>query len=279
MGSTVFDNVGGSPTPDAPTGTHVTGTSPTTATVAWTAPSNPGFSAITDYQVSISPSSAASTPVQTVGSTATTYTFTGISGGVPVSFSVAAVNTSGAGAASAPSPPVTLAGVATNPPAATLSDTFDGTVLDTSKWSPIGSGLVVNGDLEVPAVFGATAGVVSVGTFDLRGSALAVFVSPGANAGDQAMFEARGSTTGQLLRLMVQGSTLYAFTVSGGVPTQVGSRPYSGGPIWIRFRENSGQTFFEASVDGTVWNQLIGQLATPSYANAVKFALTADEAG
>jgi hypothetical protein len=81
-----------------------------TATVSWSAPSDNGGSPITGYVVS---------PVvngvpggsRSFTSTATTQTLTGLANGTPYTFTVAATNAKGKGAAGAPSAPVTPLGV------------------------------------------------------------------------------------------------------------------------------------------------------------------------
>jgi hypothetical protein len=78
-----------------------------TATVNWTAPSEPGTSPVLGY--AISAAGPAGTPaVRTVlaGWWATTATVSGLTNGVPYTFTVTALNMAGTGARSAPSNPV-----------------------------------------------------------------------------------------------------------------------------------------------------------------------------
>ncbi|MCW2634838.1 MAG: hypothetical protein JWQ99_1205 [Blastococcus sp.] len=96
----------GAATPGAPTiGTATPGNG--TATVNWTAPAEPGTSPVLGY--AISAAGPAGTPaVRTVlaGWWATSATVSGLTNGVPYTFTVTALNWSGAGARSAPSNPV-----------------------------------------------------------------------------------------------------------------------------------------------------------------------------
>lgn len=93
--------------PGAPAITSATTTGFGTADIAWTAPSNTGSSPITDYIVNAYPHGA-TTPVPTdTGSTGTSYQLTGLTDGVQYTFTVQAVNASGAGAESTASGPVT----------------------------------------------------------------------------------------------------------------------------------------------------------------------------
>jgi hypothetical protein len=97
--------------PGAPTiGTATAGNA--SATVTWTAPASNGGSAITGYV--ITPSSGS--PV-TVGNV-TSDTVTGLTNGTAYTFTVAAINAVGTGAASAASNSVTPTAVTTNLPGA-----------------------------------------------------------------------------------------------------------------------------------------------------------------
>ncbi|HEY7148810.1 MAG TPA: fibronectin type III domain-containing protein [Gaiellaceae bacterium] len=99
--------------PGAPTG--VTG-APRDSAVAltWTAPASDGGSPITSYRITPYIGANAQTPVNT-GSTATGFTVGGLHNGTTYTFTVAATNAVGTGAASAQSPPVTPAVPPANP--------------------------------------------------------------------------------------------------------------------------------------------------------------------
>jgi hypothetical protein len=76
--------------------------------LSWTAPASNGGSAITGYTVTPYIAATAQTPV-VFNSTATTQTVTGLTNGTAYTFTVAATNVAGTGAASSPSPAVTPA--------------------------------------------------------------------------------------------------------------------------------------------------------------------------
>jgi hypothetical protein len=92
---------GGASAPGTPTG--VTATSDAgKVTVAWTAPSSDGGSALTGYRITPYAGSTAQTPVD-VDASNTTADITGLTKGTDYTFTVAAVNAAGTGTASAAS--------------------------------------------------------------------------------------------------------------------------------------------------------------------------------
>lgn len=102
--TTKFSATSATGKPGAPTGLTagsvvVTGTVPpktSSTSLSWTAPTYTGGSTITGYQVSVSPIG----PTITNTGTTTTASISNMTAGVTYSFTVAAVNTNGAGAAS-----------------------------------------------------------------------------------------------------------------------------------------------------------------------------------
>jgi hypothetical protein len=108
------------PVPDAPTDVSATA-GDASASVSWTAAGDNG-SAITEYTITASPGGA----VATVDGSQTAATVTGLTNGTTYTFTVAATNAFGTGAASAPSNAVTPAGlpsIPTNVHAATVGTT------------------------------------------------------------------------------------------------------------------------------------------------------------
>lgn len=91
--------------PGAPTGLTATAGN-AQISLAWTAPSSVGSSAITGYSVEYTPSGGSAVTVNT-GGTATSYTLTGLTNGTAYTARVAAVNAAGTGTYTAASSSVT----------------------------------------------------------------------------------------------------------------------------------------------------------------------------
>jgi titin len=120
------------------------------ATVTWKAPSSDGGSPITGYVVTPSVGGVAGAP-QSFASTATTQTVTGLANGTTYTFTVAAVNAAGTGAASTASAPL-LVGAPSAPAFLTVTP---GNQQATLKWwAPSGNGSAVTGYVITPFVGG-----------------------------------------------------------------------------------------------------------------------------
>ena len=95
------------PPPGPPTNVVATAGN-ASATLTWSPPTSDGGSALIGYRITPYIGANAQTPINT-GSTATTYTVPGLINGTTYTFTVLAINGSGAGPESAPSNPVTPA--------------------------------------------------------------------------------------------------------------------------------------------------------------------------
>ncbi|HEY3925517.1 MAG TPA: fibronectin type III domain-containing protein [Acidothermaceae bacterium] len=133
-----------------------------TATVSWTPPSDNGGSPVTDYV--ITPSVGA--PV-TVGNVLT-YTISALTNGTPYTFQVAAINSAGTGAQSAPSNSVTPA--PTVPHAPTIGVATAANTSATISWTPPidDGGSAVTGYVITPSS-GAPVTVGNVTTYTVTG--------------------------------------------------------------------------------------------------------------
>ncbi len=130
------------------------------AMVSWTAPSNDGGSAITGYEVTPYIGGVAGTAV-IVGNVAST-TITGLTNGTGYTFRVAATNSTGTGAQSADSAPITPATV---PGAPTGITAVGGNAQATVSWTAPASngGSVVTGYVVTPYILGVAQTDVVVG--------------------------------------------------------------------------------------------------------------------
>ena len=92
----------GTTVPGAPTGLTTTASGTTQIDLSWTAPASTGGSAITGYNIEVSPNGISSwtDQVANTNSTATTYAHTGLAAGDTRHYRVSAINTNGAGTAS-----------------------------------------------------------------------------------------------------------------------------------------------------------------------------------
>jgi putative cell wall-binding protein len=120
--------------PDAPTGVTAT-PGDGSATVTWTPPASDGGTAITSYRINVQPG----TLFANAGPSDTSVSFTGLTNGVAVSFTVKAYNDIGPSAASLPSNEVTPAGsggTVTVPSEPTTVTATAGDSSATITWSP-----------------------------------------------------------------------------------------------------------------------------------------------
>ncbi|MBI1346297.1 hypothetical protein GC163_08395 [bacterium] len=153
--------------PQPPTGVTATAGN-AQATVRFSAPTNSGGAAITFYTVTSSPGGITAT-----GATSP-LTVTGLTNGVPYTFTVTASNAVGASTGSAASSAVTPM-----VPQVLFQDAFTGTTIDSSQWNvidPAGTNIVQNGTLSVShsysgGAWGQTA-LASKATFRRSGLAI-----------------------------------------------------------------------------------------------------------
>ena len=92
----------GTTVPGAPTGLTATASGATQITLSWTAPGSTGGSAITGYNIEVSPNGTSgwTDQVANTNSTATTYAHTGLASGDTRHYRVSAINANGSGTAS-----------------------------------------------------------------------------------------------------------------------------------------------------------------------------------
>jgi hypothetical protein len=129
------------------------------ATVSWTAPADNGGSAITDYVVTPYIGAAAQTPINPGNVTSTVVT--GLTNGTAYTFRVAATNTTGTGAQSAPSAAVTPATV---PGAPTAVGAVGGNAQATVSWTApaVNGGSAITGYVVTPYIAAVAQSPVNV---------------------------------------------------------------------------------------------------------------------
>ncbi len=108
------------------------------ATVSWTAPADDGGSPVTEYRINVQPGTTTVkvTPTTAGSPPPTTATFTPLTNGQPVTFTVKAVNRVGQSAASAPSNSVTPGTAANVPGAPTSVTAVAGDASAKVSWKP-----------------------------------------------------------------------------------------------------------------------------------------------
>ena len=121
--------------PGAPTGLTATASGTTAINLSWTAPGSTGGSAITGYNIEVSPNGTSgwTDQVANTNSTATTYAHTGLAVGDTRHYRVSAINTNGAGTASNVANATT--GQTTVPPTLTSATVFEGGVFINLRFS------------------------------------------------------------------------------------------------------------------------------------------------
>ncbi len=172
--------------PGAPSGLSATA-GDAKATLSWTGPSEDGGSPITGYKITPYISGVAQSPV-TTPTTATSYTVEGLSNGTAYTFTVAAVNANGTGAASAASSPVTPSSGAATPTISLADESLEGTVGDPTNPTvavTVAQSGVEAKDLTVAASASSKASVAAVGGVSVAGSGATrtVSVTPAGGVG------------------------------------------------------------------------------------------------
>jgi hypothetical protein len=115
----------GSTAPSAPSQPSISGVTATSASVSWFAPSDPGGSAITNYEVQRATDSSFTTDVVTVASSSSPASLTGLLPGTTYYLRVRAVSSAGAGAWSSTSSFQTLSEVMETAPGVTVTRARD----------------------------------------------------------------------------------------------------------------------------------------------------------
>ncbi len=244
--------------PDAPVGVYAT-TSVAGAMVSWTAPVNNGGLPITSYSVTVNPGA---TIMMTTGSPApTTLAITGLSIGVQYTFTVAATNAVGTGAASLPAGPFALPnppGVPTNVSAtvssvtvtqgtATISWTAPASDIQIGSYtvtsSPGGLSTTVSGS--PPATTASVSGLTNgtAYTFTVTATSAAGTSAPSAPSAAITPLSFPGAPTGV--------AAVASATPSGGQAIVTWTAPPDGGSPITGYQVTSSPGGLTASVTGS----------------------------
>ncbi len=173
--------------PGAPSGVSATA-GDAKASLTWAKPSEEGGSPISAYKITPFIGSTAQAPI-TTPSAATSYTVEGLTNGTAYTFTVAAINASGAGPASSPSAPVTPQAAGAPNPTIVLSDeALSGTVGDPTNPSvtaTVAQEGVDPDELSLEVVSSSNEAVAPRGPVDLVGgpSEYVVAPTPGGDVG------------------------------------------------------------------------------------------------
>jgi hypothetical protein len=147
---------------------------------------------------------------------------------------------------------------------ATLTDSFGGTSLDTSKWTNTsysgGTAVVSSGYLACSPVAntGNTSGnVTSANSYDLTGSYGLVKVSQVVAQNGATYFYVQKDTNNKLLFRVYQGN-LSARSIDAGFEYEQATTTYNSTThAWLKIRESGGITYFDTSSDGKTWANFV----------------------
>jgi hypothetical protein len=225
--------------PGSPTGLTATSVSSSQINLSWIVPSNNGGSAITGYKIERSTDSGItwSTMVSNTGSTATTYSNTGLVASTSYTYRVSAINSVGTSSTSTTSSAITLAILLTSP-AITLNPTsgYAGTSI-TVTGTKFASSSAITVSYDGSAVSTSQGSI----TTSASGGFSATFTEPAPAIGTHTVTAHDASTDSASAQFTV--TALPPTTTTGSLA--VNSVDLSGNPItglWTVLRDTSGNT-------------------------------------
>ena len=238
--------------PGAPTGLSAT-VSDQRVDLIWTAPASNGGQSITDYEYE---QGGSGTWIST-GSTATSYMVTGLTNGQPYRFRVRALNSVGAGAASAASPNITPA---TEPDAPTgLSATVSDQRVDLIWTAPASNGGATITYYEYELDFS--------GTWTSTGGTATSYTVTGLTNGQSYTFRVRAvNRVGAGAASGSQSATPTSTVVAPDTPTDLSATPGNRQVMlsWVQPSGGAALTHYEYEQDGSGTWTSTGSKA-PSY--------------
>ena len=161
------------------------------------------------------------------------------------------------------------------PPVASLSDTFGGSSIDTTKWTPSATAGTVaegGGTLNMTPNTGTSSTrlyLTSVSQYSLVNSQAKVKLSSVPQGSINTQFALHKDwSPGERLGFWVEQGILYCFYLVAGAEQDVAAPTYSPtNHVWLRIRHDGTTIFWETSADGTNW-VIQGQIA----ASAISYA-------
>ena len=152
----------------------------------------------------------------------------------------------------------------------TLTDTFSGTTLDTTKWTKGPGTITVSGGTLNELATTSYASIYTPAQYRLTGSSIIAQLTPlalgnGTNQmGMSLTVDAGGSNAHGGVTMIIGNSPVNAiasYNDTGGVQHDM-AQVASTNPTWIRIRESAGTTYWDTSPDGTTWTNLYS-MASP----------------
>jgi hypothetical protein len=159
-------------------------------------------------------------------------------------------------------------------PVTTFFDEFDDAQID-PRWSPMmsPSGCTVGENsshlrFQMDGTSTSRCEVTTTSSYDLRGLATSIEISPITNFHPQMTCYLRiASGAGDYLEYGFNNDELYLSVVEGGAVTRAATTAYDSNIEAWRIRENSGQLYFESSIDLSAWKVEMQHASPFSVAN------------
>ena len=242
--------------PGAPTSLSASVTS-TTADLSWTAPTDDGGSAITEYQYRFTTGTTAGGTWTDTNSTAVSITISSLTADTEYTFQVRTVTTVGSSQSNPSVTETTLAAAATVPGAPTsLSATAQtgGTSVELDWTAPTNTGGAAISDYDVRYQAGATAG----GTWTSLGQTTTSYTQTGLDKGTQYTFQVRAvNSVGD--SAASSSDTTTTLTTVPGAPTSlsISTDATSADFSWTAPTDTGGAAISDYDVssdDGATWN-------------------------
>lgn len=161
-----------------------------------------------------------------------------------------------------------------------VNDNFNDNTFDTSKWTRSNATQIVEASQQIQLSTTTTAAyynLISLKSFSLIGSSAQVEI---ADIGNTAItsYEAYplqiNASASNKVEFAIAGGNLLARKIVSGTPTTLATVTFNAtNHRWLRIRESGGTTFWDASADGSSWNN-IHSVANPITLTTVYLEIT-----